>query len=121
MSRFPKSPAHHRGGLKAQPAGRYAGREDTRVNDDYGDERFGYSNWLDGGPEHASQPSAADLTEDYLPVDTDGSNTVDDWAACPICGESDHDNLVNRDGIVHCATCGHDYDLEPEREEASNA
>jgi hypothetical protein len=40
---------------------------------------------------------------------------------CPICGESDHDNLVNRDGIVHCATCGHDYDLEPEREEASNA
>jgi transcription elongation factor Elf1 len=42
---------------------------------------------------------------------------VEPGFACSICGESDHDNLVNRDGIVHCATCGHDYDLEPERAE----
>jgi len=42
------------------------------------------------------------------------------WAACPVCGENDQDNLINDDGLVHCATCGHDYDLEPERQEATS-
>jgi Zn ribbon nucleic-acid-binding protein len=46
---------------------------------------------------------------------------VDEWAACPKCGENDTENLITNDGLVHCATCGHDYDLEPERAEASNA
>ncbi|MFA5053738.1 MAG: hypothetical protein WC565_06755 [Parcubacteria group bacterium] len=40
---------------------------------------------------------------------------------CPKCGENDTENLINRDGIVTCQSCGTVYDLEPEREEAPNA
>ena len=35
--------------------------------------------------------------------------------ACPACGERRMEHLADRDGVVTCGSCGHVYDLEPER------
>lgn len=40
-------------------------------------------------------------------------------AGCPVCGERRMDWLVNRDGVVTCQSCGHVYDLEPDRDAAT--
>lgn len=78
--------------------------------DDYGDPRFGYSNWLDGGPDRTSKPTAEDLKADYLPLETDDEQVAESMA-CPNCGERRMEQLVSNDGQVHCATCGTDYEV----------
>ena len=56
---------------------------------------------------------------------TTDDEVVEIAEACPACGERRVEHLVNRDGIATCQSCGHVYDLEPERrkseEEAANA
>lgn len=43
------------------------------------------------------------------------SDVVYAGGECPKCGENRVDYLANDDGFITCATCGHKYDLEPQR------
>ena len=55
----------------------------------------------------------------------DGPDDYDHVApgfACPKCGEDCNDLLTNGpDETITCQSCGHVYDLEPERREAPHA
>jgi DNA-directed RNA polymerase subunit RPC12/RpoP len=62
-------------------------------------------------------PQAGQVQEQERP----DYDQVEPGFACPNCGEDCDDELVNVDDHVHCATCGHDYDLEPERRGGDNA
>jgi len=48
----------------------------------------------------------------------DRNNYVRHQWGCPQCGERRVDFLINNDGQIHCCSCGHDYDLEPDRRQA---
>jgi len=77
----------------------------------------------------------ADTPEQGKAPCTDWRGMVHDWQhfvmpndeivtpanACPECGERRMEHLVNRDGIVTCGSCHTTYDLEPDREEATDA
>lgn len=49
-------------------------------------------------------------------LDADAEDTVSPDEQCPNCHERRMDWLTNRDGIITCESCGHVYDLEPDRE-----
>ena len=66
-----------------------------------------------------NQPTAEELTADYLPLDTDYDQVAPGFA-CPNCGEDCDDMLTNGpDEMVTCHSCGYTYSVAGE--EAPNA
>jgi protein-arginine kinase activator protein McsA len=57
----------------------------------------------------------------HFVMSAEDDDPVAESAGCPNCGERRMEQLVNRDGVVTCATCKTVYDLEPGREEAPDA
>ena len=67
--------------------------------------------------EREQEANRADAIADLdAGVDTDGSELVEEAAACPECGNRITDELVwdEESGIVTCAKCGGWYDPEAE-------
>jgi len=58
-----------------------------------------------------NQPTAAELTADYLPLDTD-DDLVSEFDVCPDCGERRVDFLAwIDDTTVRCLVCGYEYEV----------